>query len=326
MLKTTGRTVHLGGNIGVPLLPILDKIEENDLCVVELSSFQLVSMRTSPDVAVVTNISPNHLDVHGSMAEYVGAKLNILRHQGAFSRTVLSLDSEGAAAMKDTVRGRLEWFSRKYPVENGSWMDENGDILHSINGRAVRLFNRRDVRLRGLHNIENLLAATAAVWGTASPRGIAEVAKNFGGVEHRIEFVRKRNGVQWYNDSIATSPSRTIAGLRSFDEKLIVIAGGYDKQIPFEPLAQPLIERAKAVILTGPTAEKIEAVLVSHPDFAKSGLAIHHAKDLADAVKKADALAAAGDIVTLSPACASFDAFKNFEERGKSYKKLVNAL
>ncbi len=326
MLRRSGKTVHLGGNIGKPLLPILDLISENDLCVVELSSFQLLSMRCSPDVAVVTNISPNHLDVHKDMAEYVGAKRNIVRHQSAFSRAVLSADSTGAEAFMDEVRGQLSFFSRQRPVQNGAWMDGKGDIYHSVSGRAVFLMNRSEIKLPGLHNVENVLAAVSAAWGVVTPKQICDAARTFGGVEHRIEFVRLKDGVRWYNDSIATSPTRTVAGLMSFEEKLILIAGGYDKKIPFEPLVRPVLNHVRLLILTGHTADKIEQAVTGADGFKVSGLQILHAKDLADAVALANEHARFGDVVTLSPACASFDAFSNFEERGNYYKKLVNAL
>ncbi len=326
MLRRTGRRVHLGGNIGKALLPILDKVEPDDFCVVELSSFQLMSIRTSPDVAVLTNITPNHLDVHKTMEEYISCKCNILDHQDAFSRAVVSFDNETAASLCGRVRGQLVRFSRRSKVENGAWMDENGILYHSRNGRPVRLLDRRDMKLRGLHNVENLLAAVSAVWGFVSPQDIVAEATSFSGVEHRIEPVRCRNGVQWYNDSIATSPTRMIAGLFSFEQKLIVIAGGYDKHIPFEPLAKPVVDHVKVLILTGATADKIEAVVRAEPDFETSGLRILRAENLAEAVKIADGIAKEGDIVTLSPACASFDAFPNFEARGTYYKELVNAL
>ncbi len=326
MLRRCGKTVHLGGNIGKPLLPILDIVSENDLCVVELSSFQLLSMRCSPDVAVVTNISPNHLDVHRDMAEYVGAKRNIVRHQSAFSRAVLSADSAGAEAFKDEVRGQLSFFSRQRPVQDGAWMDGKGDLYHSVGGRAVFLMNRSEIKLPGLHNVENVLAAISAAWGAVTPKQICDAARTFGGVEHRIEFVRLKDGVRWYNDSIATSPTRTVAGLMSFEDKLILIAGGYDKKIPFEPLARPVLSRVKLLILTGPTADKIEAAVTAAEGFKISGLQILRAKDMAEAVALANQNAVFGDVVTLSPACASFDAFSNFEERGNCYKKLVNGL
>ena len=326
MLRRSGKTVHLGGNIGKPLLPILDMVSENDLCVIELSSFQLLSMRCSPDVAIVTNISPNHLDVHKDMAEYVGAKRNIVRHQSAFSRAVLSADSAGAEAFKEEVRGQLSFFSRQRPVQNGAWMDGKGDLYHSTGGRAVFLMNRNEIKLPGLHNVENVLAAVSAAWGTVTPKQICDAARTFGGVEHRIEFVRLKDGVRWYNDSIATSPTRPVAGLMSFEEKLILIAGGYDKKIPFEPLARPVLNHVKLLILTGPTADKIEQAVTEADGFKASGLKIIRAKDLSDAVVQANENAKFGDVVTLSPACASFDAFSNFEERGNYYKKLVNAL
>ena len=326
VLRAAGKTVHLGGNIGKPLLSTLDLVSENDVCVIELSSFQLLSMRCSPDVAVVTNISPNHLDVHRDMAEYVTAKRNVVLHQNGFSRAILSADSEGAAAYAGDVRGTLRWFSRRHPVENGGWMDEKGDLYHSVNGRAVSLMNRSELKLPGLHNVENFLAAASAVWGTATASQICDVGRSFAGVEHRIEFVRNKNGVRWYNDSIATSPTRTVAGLRSFDERLIVIAGGYDKHLSFDPLAPVLLERAKRLILTGQTAGQIEAAVKNAKGFAESGLVIDHASDLAEAVRTANAAARSGDVVILSPACASFDAYENFEARGRHFKELVRGL
>ncbi len=326
MLRRTGRRVHLGGNIGRALLPLVDRIEPEDYCVVELSSFQLMSMRVSPDVSVVTNVTPNHLDVHGTMEEYVACKCNILDHQNAFSRSVISADNETAASLCPRVRGSLYRFSRLREVQRGSWLAENGDLCHSENGKTVRFLNRSEMKLRGLHNVENMLAASAAVWGFVTPEQIAEVGRTFTGVEHRIEPVRLRNGVQWYNDSIATSPTRMIAGLNSFDQKLIVIAGGYDKHIPFEPLAEPVLAHVKTIILTGATADKIEAVLRAAKGFSESGLRILRAADLEEAVRLADSVAKEGDVVTLSPACASFDAFPNFEARGNYFKDLVNAL
>ena len=326
MLRRTGKRVHLGGNIGAALLPILDRVEAEDWCVVELSSFQLMSMRVSPDVAVLTNITPNHLDVHGTMEEYIACKQNIIDHQSAFSRAVISGDNETAGALCPRVRGALARFSRFREVETGAWMDEAGDLWYEKAGEKTHLLHRRELKLPGLHNVENFLAAAAAVWGCVSPEEIAAVGRTFAGVEHRIEFVRERNGVRWYNDSIATSPTRMIAGLLSFPQKLIVIAGGYDKHIPFEPLAKPVLEHVKTIILTGATADRIETVLRAEKGFAESGLRILRAADLADAVRIAEAEAEAGDIVTLSPACASFDAFPNFEARGNFYKELVNAL
>ena len=205
-------------------------------------------------------------------------------------------------------------------------MDQNGVIWHAANDSQTRVMEAKDIRLPGIHNTENFLAAISAVWGMVSLDTIRQVAREFSGVEHRIELVRELDGVRWYNDSIATSPTRTIAGLNAFQQKLIVIAGGYDKQIPFEPLAPILLQRAKVLILTGATAPKIEAAVISCPGYVQSGLEILHAQDIPDAVEKARTLAEPGDIVTLSPACASFDAYPNFEARGHHFKELVNNL
>ena len=324
--KAQGKTVHLGGNIGRALLPIIEDVRPGDVAVVELSSFQLISMRRSPDVAVVTNVSPNHLDVHGTMEEYIGAKKNILLHQNAFSRAVINADNETAAAMAPLVRGELFRFSRQQGGRPGTWLDGEGIIWAADRRGAVQVMDSRDIRIPGVHNVENYLAAIAAVWGQVSPENIRRVAREFGGVEHRIEYIRTLDGVKWYNDSIATSPTRTIAGLNSFSQKLILIAGGYDKKIPFEPLAPKVLEKVKVLILTGATAGKIEAAVTGCPGYDPSALRILHAKDLEDAVQKARSAARAGDIVTLSPACASFDNYPNFEARGRHFKALVNAL
>lgn len=326
ILKEAGHRVHIGGNIGTPLFPIVQDIRPQDRAVAELSSFQLISMRESPDVAVVTNITPNHLDKHKDMQEYVDAKRNIFLHQNAFSRTVLGVDNELAASFAPQVRGRLFEFSVKRPVRTGAYLGEDGYLYFSLNGEKQKLFNRADIRIPGLHNVQNFLAAICAVWGDAELEDIHNVAMEFGGVEHRIEFIRERNGVKWYNDSIATSPTRVIAGLESFHQKLVLIAGGYDKKIPFEPLAPKLLEHVKLLILTGATADKIEKAVQECPGYQEGMIEILRAKDLEDAVRIADSKAAEGDIVSLSPACASFDCYPNFEARGRHFKELVKAL
>lgn len=233
MLRAEGKTVHLGGNIGRALLPEIERIRPEDFAVVELSSFQLISMRKSPKVAVVTNVAPNHLDMHKDMQEYIDAKKNIFLHQNAFSRTVLNLDNNITAAFSEEVRGQAVFFSRKQAPENGAYLNAQGIICYNENGRTSEIMPQETIRIPGTHNVENYLAAISAVWGYVSPDTIIKVAREFGGVEHRIEFVRELDGVKYYNDSIATSPTRTIAGLRSFHQKMIIIAGGYDKHIPF---------------------------------------------------------------------------------------------
>lgn len=326
MLREAGYRVHLGGNIGKALLPGIEEITPQDMAVVELSSFQLISMRCAPDVSVVTNVAPNHLDVHKDMAEYIAAKRNIFLHQNAFSKTVLGLDNEITRTFQDEVRGRLFWFSRRERPRFGSYLADDGNLYLNTRAGSICLMKREDIRLPGIHNVENYLAAIAAVCEYVTPAQMREVARTFGGVEHRIEFVRELQGVRWYNDSIATSPTRTIAGLRSFDQKLIIIAGGYDKKIPYLPLAPEINKHVKVLVLTGATAEKIEQAVVEHPTYDPSQLQILHAADLEEAVRLARAAAVPGDVVSLSPASASFDKYPNFEARGKHFKQLVNAL
>ncbi len=322
----SGKTVHLGGNIGRAMLPIVDEIAKDNLAVVELSSFQLISMHTSPQTAVITNISPNHLDHHKDMDEYVNAKRNILLYQQPGNVAVLNLENNLTRAMEKDTPGHVRWFSRQRKVQNGAYLAPDGTLMLALNGEAIPVIKREDVRLRGEHNIENLLAAFATLCKEIPPSAMAEVAQSFAGVEHRIEPVRTLNGVQWINDSIATSPTRVIAGLHAFSQKLIVIAGGKDKGIPFEPLANEAAKHIKTLILMGPAAGKIEKAVKAAADYAEGTPEIVRAENLADAVKIAHSRAKTGDIVTLSPACTSFDAYPNFEARGAHYKDLVQKL
>ena len=324
-LSAAGKTVHKGGNIGRALLPIVEKIKDDDCAVVELSSFQLISMRRSPDVSVVTNVAPNHIDDHKDMEENIEANRNILRNQNAFSATELNDDNVITASMAELVRGELRWFSHTKPVENGAFLREDGMLCYCEHGRLTELFPKTDIKIPGMHNVENYLTAIAAVWGEVPVEVIHNIAKNFGGVEHRIELVRELEGVKWYNDSIATSPTRTIAGLSCFDQKVILIGGGYDKHISYEPLAPHLIEKVKLLILSGPTAPKIAAALQNDPNYNGEPEVIF-VNSMEEAVATAYGYAEEGDIVTLSPASASFDLYPNFEVRGKHYKELVGKL
>ena len=308
------------------LLPILAEIDPGDEAVVELSSFQLISMRKSPRVAVVTNVTPNHLDHHKDMQEYVDAKRNILLWQTPADKAVLGYENDITRAMAADCKGSQCWFTRLREVDNGAFLRADGMLCMAENGTVTPVVSKDEVKLRGLHNIENLLAAIAAVWGRVPVSAMAETARTFTGVEHRIEPVRLLDGVQWYNDSIASSPTRTIAGLRSFDQKIIIIAGGYDKNIPYEPLAPEILEHVKVLVLMGATGPKIEKAVRECPGFAESGLVILHAKDMKEAVDEARAAAKPGDIVSLSPASASLDLYPNFEVRGRHFKELVNAL
>ena len=322
LLKAQGKTVHLGGNIGKPLLPEIESIQPEDCAVVELSSFQLISMRESPDVAVVTNLSPNHLDVHKDMQEYIDAKKNILLHQGAFSRTVLNAGNEITASFAPQVRGDCWMFRRGAPVERGVWCD--GETIY-VHGQALLPISQ--IRIPGWHNVENYMAAIAAVWGDVEPETIRRVAETFAGVEHRAEFVRELRGVKYYNDSIATSPTRVISGMLSlFPQKILLIAGGYDKHIPFEPLGPAVCDKVKTLILLGDTAQKIQDAVQTAPQYQEGCPEILRVDNMEQAVAAAAAHAQPGDIVSLSPACAAFDLYPNFEVRGRHYKDIVNGL
>ncbi len=325
MLEAEGKRVFVGGNIGTPLLPEIENITADDFVVAELSSFQLISMRKSPDVAVVTNVAPNHLDVHKSMDEYVEAKKNILLHQNAFSRTVLNRDNDITESFRKDVRGQSLGFSMKRRLNNGAWLDSDGVLHMAYRGIDVPVIDRKEIAVLGDHNVENYLAAITAVWGYVGVDSICKVAHEFSGVEHRIEFVRELDGVKYYNDSIASSPTRTIAGLKAFGQKVILIAGGYDKHIPFEPLMPHLVEKVKTLYLCGDTADKIEKCLRDYEGYNGSP-EIVRVENIPEAVASARKLAVAGDIVTLSPACASFDAYPNFAARGNHFKQLVNEL
>jgi len=321
ILKQAGKTVWIGGNIGRPLLPMADRMGPEDLAVVELSSFQLMHMTQSPHVAVITNLAPNHLDVHKDMDEYIEAKENLYLHQTAADLVVLNADNAITASFGPKARGRCVRFSRQSAQPDGAWFD--GETVF-YKGEAV--MKRSDILLPGLHNVENYMAALCAVEEYASAEDVRTVARRFGGVEHRIELVRERNGVRWYNDSIASSPSRTIAGLHAFEQKVILIAGGYDKKIPFDELGPEITAHVKRLILCGATADKIRQAVLSAPNYAGGNPDIVTVNSLREAVQDAADHAEAGDIVTLSPSCASFDQFKNFMLRGDAFKELVREL
>lgn len=308
--------VFVGGNIGKPLLPELGKMKEDCFAVLELSSFQLHTMKRSPDISVITNISPNHLDYHKSMEEYIEAKKNIYLHARPGSRLVLNGKNEITSKLGDDAPSSVDIVKFVY----GDVEVQDGYICR----RGERVLKVSDILIPGAHNVENYMGVIAALDKLVPDEVIANIAKTFKGVEHRIEFVRELDGVRYYNSSIDSSPTRTAAALGSFDQKLIVICGGYDKHIPFEPLAETLCQRAKTVVLTGATAGRIKDVLLASESYKPGFPEVIEKKDFADAVNAAKAAAASGDVVILSPACASFDAFANFEERGNTYKGIVN--
>ncbi|MDR0405028.1 MAG: UDP-N-acetylmuramoyl-L-alanine--D-glutamate ligase [Oscillospiraceae bacterium] len=323
MLKEAGKTVHLGGNIGRPLLSIVNKIKPEDIVVAELSSFQLISMRRSPDIAVVTNIEANHLDVHKDMAEYIDAKKNIILHQNAFSKVILNFDNKLTRKLSDLARGNKLFFSRKEECKDGSFVCGE-DIYFSRNKETFKIMASNEIYLAGKHNLENYLAAISALYGIVDAESIKKTAMNFKGVGHRLEFVREVKGVRYYNDSIASSPTRTIKGTLSvFPDKIILIAGGYDKKIPFNKLGEVIPRKVKILILMGQTADAIEAAVKNSPEYSKNNPEIIRVKNMEEALNLAREAAKLGDIVSLSPASASFDLYKDFVERGEHFKKIV---
>ena len=318
MLRAQGHRVWVGGNIGAPLLPNAPRMEKTDYAVVELSSFQLMDMTRSPQVAVVTNLAPNHLDVHKDMQEYVDAKKNIFRFQDASGRLVLNADNAITAAFRGN--GSTQFFSRQ--GKDADCTLEEGVIC--CQGRKI--LDTRDILIPGVHNVENYMAAILAVRGLVEEETIRQVAKTFGGVEHRIELVRVKDGVRYYNDSIASSPSRTIAGLRSFRQKVLLIAGGYDKHIPYDVLGPEICDRVKKLYLGGATGPLIRQAVENAPQYVLGKPEIVDCGDFTSAVLAAARDAREGDVVLMSPASAAFDQFKNFMERGNHYKKLIKEL
>lgn len=323
LLKAAGKRVWVGGNIGHPLLCEADGMLATDYAVLELSSFQLMTMKHSPHIAVVTNLAPNHLDVHRDMAEYVAAKENIFRHQSGEDVAVFNADNDITAEQSRRAPGRARLFSRQDEVADGVFL-RGEDIVCRSGGHERVVMTTGDIKIPGVHNVENYMAAIAAVDGLVPDEVIRDFAREFGGVEHRIELVRTYRGVRYYNDSIASSPSRTIAGLRSFHEKVILIAGGYDKHIPFDVLGPEIVEHVKLLVLCGATADKIRAAVENAPGYEPGKPEILDVTPFTAAVEAARDRAQPGDVVTLSPACAAFDQFKNFAERGKFFKSIVN--
>ncbi len=321
MLRAAGKKVWLGGNIGTPLLDQAGLMQTEDVAVLELSSFQLMSMEKTPHIAVITNLSPNHLDVHRDMEEYISAKCNIFRAQGPEDVLVLNYDNELTRALAPQAPGQVRFFARQNTLTEGVCLKDG-----CIADNGAPLMATADIRIPGVHNIENYMAACAALRGLVTPAVMEQVAKTFGGVEHRLELVRELDGVKWYNDSIGSSPTRTIAGLKSFSQKVILIAGGYDKHIPFDRLGELMPEKVKLLLLCGATAEKIQAAVLAAPGYRPGAPEILRFDRLDAVIQKAQQLARPGDIVLFSPACASFDQFPNFMLRGKYFKEQVRAL
>ena len=316
---------YLGGNIGIPLFTKIKEIQPENVVVLELSSFQLMTMKKSPDIAVVTNVTPNHLDIHKSYEEYIEAKKNIFLNQNEDNTLVLNYDNEITKNFAKTAKSKVIFFSSKEKIENGVIYDD-GIIKISEDGLRRHLLKLKDTHLRGTHNAENICAAVAATKGLVQIEDQINAIKGFEGVPHRIEFVREINGSKWYNDSIASSPTRTIAGLNSFDEEIVLIAGGYDKHLDYEPIAKPILDRVKTLILLGQTSGKILTAVKEKQEELGIKIDIYKVDTLEEAVEKAKMEAKPNQVVLFSPASASFDMFKNFEERGNKFKELVKNL
>ena len=324
--KKAGYNCFLGGNIGKPIFTKINQMKPEDIVILELSSFQLMGMTVSPNIAVVTNIFPDHLNVHKSYEEYQDAKKSIFRNQTEEGIVILNKDNEITEKFADEVKGKTIFFSSTKKLKNGYVYDrEDGFIKKCTDGKCEKILNKNDIKLRGVHNYENICSALAATETVASKEAQIEAVKNFKGVEHRLEFVREIDGVKYYNDSIGTSPASTIAGLNAFDENIILLAGGSDKGLDYKEIGEVIAKKVGTLILTGPTAQKIEEATKQALSEEKS-IEIIHTNNLEESVKVAKEKAKEGDIVLLSPASASFDAFKNFEERGNYFKTLVNNL
>ena len=325
IIKNKGYNCYLGGNIGIPLFSKVGEMKPEDVVVLELSSFQLMNMKTSPNIAVITNISPNHLDIHKSYEEYIEAKKNIFKYQSDKDTLVLNYDNDITREFEKEANGKVIFFSRNHKLNDGVILDE--DIIKICDNKLRKhILNTKNMKLRGKHNYENACAAIAATKGLVDTETQVDTIKNFKGVEHRLEFVKELNGVKWYNDSIGTSPTRTIAGLNSFNKNLILIAGGYDKHLDYTPIGEPIVDNVKILILMGQTANKIKEATINAMNKKNKKVEIYECNSLDETVQLASKLAKKDDIVLFSPASASFDLYKNFEERGNAFKEIVNKL
>ena len=325
ILQKGGYKTYLGGNIGTPLFTKLEEIKPQDILVLELSSFQLMGMEISPNIAVITNITPNHLNIHKDYEEYINAKKNIFKYQGEDDTVILNYDNEITRNCKKEAKGKVIFFSGKEKLDDGFIVDDK--IIKECDDRIRKhVLDCREVILRGEHNYENIATAFAATKDLVDIDVAVEAVKEFKPVEHRLEFVREINDVKWYNDSVSSSPTRTIAGLNSFDEEIVLIAGGYDKNLDYTPIAKPIVDKVKTLILIGQTSDKIFEAVKEELEKENKELNIYMCNSLKETVELARKSAKPGQIVLFSPASASFDMFKNFADRGEQFKELVNEI
>ena len=325
ILKNAGYNTYLGGNIGIPLFTKLNEMKPNDIVVLELSSFQLMGMDVSPHIGVITNITPNHLNIHKDYEEYINAKKNIFKCQNKDDYIILNYDNDITRNCAKEAKSKVIFFSGKEKLENGFIVD-NKIIKKCEDGIRTHILDCKDVLLRGEHNFENIATAIAATSSLVDIDKSIDTIKEFKAVEHRLEYVRTIDDVKWYNDSVSSSPTRTIAGLKSFDEDIVLIAGGYDKNLDYTPIAKPILKKVKTLILLGQTSGKIFDAVKEEEEKENKNIDIFMVNTLEEAVNLARKQAKVGEIVLFSPASASFDMFKNFADRGNKFKDLVNKL
>ena len=322
VLKSLGYTVHTGGNIGTPIFTNMNKVKKEDIIVLELSSFQLMNMKVSPNISVITNISKNHLDIHKDYQEYIDAKKSIFLNQNKDDIVVLNYDDELVKSFDKEVKGEVRYFSFKSKLKDNYYLD--GEYI-KYNDKII--IDTKDLTIRGVHNYINICTVLNAIkdYSTDMDKAL-EIIRKFPGVHHRIEFVREIDGVKWYNDSASSTPSRTIAGINAFDEKIVLLAGGYDKNIPYDSLAKPILGKVRVLILFGNTKDKIYNAVMKESKLQNKEIEIYEEKTLEDVISKAKEVAKEGEVVLFSPASASFDMFKNAYQRGDIFRDLVNKL
>ena len=325
ILQKAGYNTFLGGNIGTPLFTRLPEIKPDDIVVLELSSFQLMNMHVSPDIAVITNITPNHLNIHKDYEEYIEAKKNIFKNQNENGILILNYDNDITRSCAKETKGKVIFFSSKEKLDNGFIVDKN--VIKECEDKVRKhILNTDEVILRGNHNFQNIATALAATKALVDIDIAVQAIKEFKPVEHRIEFIREIDGVKWYNDSASSSPTRTLSGINAFKENIILIAGGYDKNLDYKPLAKPVVEKVSSLILIGQTAEKIFDAVKGEAEKENKKIDIYMCDSLEQTIDIAKKTAKKGDVVLFSPASASFDMFKNFADRGEKFKKLVNNI
>ena len=325
-MQDSGRRAYVGGNIGDPLISYVDQMKPEDLAILEISSFQLEQMTISPNVAAILNITPNHLDRHGTMEAYTAAKRRLIEFQSKDDVAVLGRDDPGAWALRTDVRGKLHsfGFSKMDDEAEGTYYQDGLLVLYERHV-DIPLLRREQIRLRGEHNVMNVLAAFAIGHAAGLPLdAMLTAAEQFGGVPHRLEFVRDLGGACWYNDSIATAPERTMAAIRSFDEPIVLLLGGRDKNLPWDELAKLVHERVDHVVIFGEAGDKIEKALAA--ERAERPTSQVRVPTLRRAIEEAKRAAEPGDVVLLSPGGTSFDEFKDFEERGEKFRLWVQEL